>query len=99
MIVFDLKCRKEHAFEAWFPDSASFTEQAAAGKVLCPVCGIRKVVKAPMALTVATTRGRSAVEPSREVPAPPPAGPVAMAATAQAGELPPPLRALGSPGE
>src|SRR3546814_11296736 len=85
MIVFDLKCRKEHAFEAWFPDSASFTEQAAAGKVLCPVCGSRKVVKAPMAPNVATTRGRSAVDPSREVPAPPPVGPVALAETATAG--------------
>src|SRR5512138_3386973 len=56
MIVFDLKCRKEHVFEAWFPDSASFAEQAAAGKVLCPVCGSRKVAKALMAPNVATSK-------------------------------------------
>lgn len=56
MIVFDLKCRKEHVFEAWFPDSASFAEQAAAGKVLCPVCGSRKVTKALMAPNVATSK-------------------------------------------
>jgi len=49
MIVYDLKCRKDHVFEAWFPDSASFAEQVEAGKVLCPVCGSRKVTKALMA--------------------------------------------------
>ncbi len=49
MIVYDLKCRKDHVFEAWFSDSASFAEQVEAGKVLCPVCGSRKVTKALMA--------------------------------------------------
>src|SRR3546814_7229022 len=49
-----------------------------------------------MAPNVATTRGRSAVEPSREVPAPPQAGPVAMAETAKAGELRRLLRELRS---
>src|SRR3546814_5954965 len=49
-----------------------------------------------MAPNVATTRGRSAVEPSREVPAPPQAGPVAMAETAKAGELRRLLRELCS---
>ncbi len=49
MIVYDLKCRKDHVFEAWFPDSASFAEQAESGKVLCPVCGSSKVTKALMA--------------------------------------------------
>lgn len=49
MIVYDLKCRKDHVFEAWFPDSAAFDAQAGAGKVVCPVCGSNKVIKAPMA--------------------------------------------------
>ncbi len=49
MIVYDLKCRKDHVFEAWFPDSAAFDAQAGAGKIVCPVCGSRKVAKAPMA--------------------------------------------------
>ncbi|MGF1593289.1 MAG: DUF1178 family protein [Kiloniellaceae bacterium] len=60
MIVFDLKCRKDHVFEAWFPDSASFAEQAAGGKVLCPVCGSRKVTKALMAPNLAGGKGRAA---------------------------------------
>ncbi|MEO3427222.1 DUF1178 family protein [Pelagibius sp. CAU 1746] len=56
MIVYDLKCRKDHVFEAWFPDSASFTAQAEAGKVVCPVCGSKKVTKALMAPAVVTAR-------------------------------------------
>lgn len=65
MIVFDLKCRKDHVFEAWFPDSASFAEQAEGGKVLCPVCGSRKVTKALMAPNLAGGKGRAAgSEPS-----------------------------------
>ena len=58
MIVFDLKCRRDHVFEAWFPDSASFADQAEAGKVVCPVCGSRKVAKALMAPAVLKGSGQ-----------------------------------------
>lgn len=58
MIVFDLRCRKAHVFEAWFRDSASFEAQAKAGKVQCPVCGSKKVEKALMAPNLATGEGR-----------------------------------------
>jgi len=87
MIVFDLKCRKEHVFEAWFPDSASFTEQAEAGKVLCPVCGSRKVTKALMAPTVVGTKGREDSRPAKGDAASAGTGTKAMAETAKAGEL------------
>ncbi|RMD62750.1 MAG: DUF1178 family protein [Alphaproteobacteria bacterium] len=60
MIVYDLKCRKGHVFEAWFRDSAAYDEQAAAGKVVCPMCGSKKVEKAPMAPRVARSRGDEA---------------------------------------
>lgn len=93
MIVFDLKCRKEHVFEAWFPDSASFAEQAAAGKVLCPVCGSRKVAKALMAPNVATSRERAPVSPPAE---PARRESVAVAEGAKAGELRRLLRELRS---
>jgi len=63
MIVYDLKCRKGHVFEAWFRASAAYDEQAAAGKVICPSCGSRRVEKAPMAPRVAKSSGR---EPSPE---------------------------------
>jgi hypothetical protein len=98
MIVFDLKCRKEHVFEAWFPDSASFTEQVEAGKVLCPVCGSRKVAKALMAPNVVSTKGRAAAEPPRagDAGTAAEAGAVAVAESAKAGELRRLLRELRS---
>ena len=49
MILFDLKCTRDHVFEAWFPNSAAYEKQAKAGAVACPSCGSRKVEKAPMA--------------------------------------------------
>ncbi len=49
MILYDIKCRKNHVFETWFRDSASYEEQAAAGAISCPTCGSRKVEKALMA--------------------------------------------------
>jgi len=54
MIVFDLKCRKDHVFEGWFADSATFQAQADGGEVACPMCGDTKVSKALMAPNVAT---------------------------------------------
>ena len=93
MIVFDLKCRKDHVFEAWFPDSASFAEQAEAGKVVCPVCGSKKVTKALMAPAVVTSRRGKAevVEPAPEGPQDAPqdsgATAAAVADSEKAGEL------------
>lgn len=49
MILFDLRCARNHVFEAWFPNSAAYEKQAKAGAVACPSCGSRKVEKAPMA--------------------------------------------------
>jgi len=85
MIVFDLKCRKDHVFEAWFPDSASFTEQVAGGKVLCPVCGSKKVAKALMAPNVVAKKGRAAAPAQPDAPAPVPE--VALADAEKAGRL------------
>ena len=49
MILYDLRCRKNHVFEAWFRDSAAYDDQAEAGEIACPTCGSKKVEKAPMA--------------------------------------------------
>ncbi len=49
MILYDLRCRKGHVFEAWFRDSAAYDDQVEAGEIACPTCGSKKVVKAPMA--------------------------------------------------
>lgn len=69
MIVFNLKCRRDHLFEAWFRDNVTFDEQVAAGVVGCPVCGSKKVEKALMAPHVAKSgraRGGRAEEAARE---------------------------------
>ena len=59
MIVYDLKCRKNHVFEAWFRDSAAYDAQAEAGDVRCPVCGSKKVEKALMAPNLARGKEHS----------------------------------------
>ena len=63
MIVFDLKCAKDHVFEAWFRDSATFQDQAKAGKVPCPICGSTKVEKALMAPSLAGARKKDEPKP------------------------------------
>jgi hypothetical protein len=54
MILFDLRCKDGHAFEAWFRDSAAYEDQAAAGDLACPVCGSAEVSKALMAPAVSS---------------------------------------------
>lgn len=56
MIVFDLKCKAGHVFEAWFPDSAAFERQKKKRQLTCPVCGDMHVSKAPMAPRIATSK-------------------------------------------
>jgi len=67
MILFQLRCTKEHEFEAWFRDGRNYESQRKAGKILCPVCSSRKVEKAPMAPRIA----KGASRPAAAVPASP----------------------------
>jgi len=94
MIVFDLKCRRDHVFEAWFPDSASFAEQAEAGKVVCPVCGSRKVAKALMAPAVLKGSGKDKALPRASRPAEPEGVAAALPDTEKAAALRSMLREL-----
>jgi hypothetical protein len=59
MIVFDLVCSKDHEFEAWFASSDAFDKQKKARKVVCPVCGDKKVSKALMAPSVSGTKKKA----------------------------------------
>ena len=59
MISFNIRCAKNHVFEAWFSSGAAYDEQAAAGEVVCPVCGDREVQKAPMAPRVNMGKSRA----------------------------------------
>ena len=49
MIKYSVCCGKNHVFEAWFKDSATFDAQSKSGDIVCPQCGNNLVVKAPMA--------------------------------------------------
>ncbi len=49
MIVFNLQCGDEHAFEAWFKDARAYDSQRKARKVACPTCGSTRVSKLPAA--------------------------------------------------
>ncbi|HVV64927.1 MAG TPA: DUF1178 family protein [Rhizomicrobium sp.] len=53
MIVYSLRCKDSHEFEGWFKDSHAFDAQASAGKLVCPLCGSRKVEKGVMAPAIA----------------------------------------------
>jgi hypothetical protein len=55
MIRYTLRCEKDHTFEAWFRSSADYDRAAKRGGNECPLCGGRKIEKAPMAPSVART--------------------------------------------
>ncbi len=103
MILYDLKCRKDHVFETWFRDSAAYEKQVAAGAIACPTCGSRKIEKALMAPRLARG-GRAGDDAEGEAKGGPEGGPggepgggMAMRAvkgTAEAAELMGQLRAL-----
>lgn len=60
MIVFELMCSNGHRFETWFPNSAAYDTQNAAGNIDCPYCNDNQIAKAPMAPHVA----RSVTKPN-----------------------------------
>ena len=49
MILYELRCGKDHNFEAWFKDSTAYESQARREEVECPICSDTSVQKAPMA--------------------------------------------------
>ena len=53
MIVFDLKCNRDHTFEGWFRSSDDFDMQSQRKLIECPSCGSSNVNKAIMAPNVA----------------------------------------------
>ena len=65
MIVYQLTCKNEHEFEAWFRDIAACDAQIAEGKVICPHCGVSSARKSLMTPNVAPKgSGSTADKPS-----------------------------------
>lgn len=62
MILYNLRCQRDHVFETWFRDSATYDTQVEGGDIQCPVCGSRKVQKAIMAPRIAKSGGRQRVD-------------------------------------
>ena len=87
MIHYDLICSRNHAFDGWFRDSATFDKQAEAGQVACPQCGDVHVNRALMAPAI--SRRRESAPPAPPVKPQEPAPPTPVAAA----QLPDILRA------
>jgi hypothetical protein len=68
MILYKLKCKKGHEFEAWFASSHAFDRQEKRRQLSCPTCGTSSVSKALMAPNVAP-RNRRKAAPGRAAPA------------------------------
>lgn len=81
MIVFNLICSHQHAFEGWFASADTFERQLEQGLVACPNCGDQQVTRLPSGPHVVTSHG--AKPPSgrtpvaRSVPVPDESVPVA----------------------
>jgi len=56
VIVYSLKCPKDHVFEEWFSSSGAYEREVAAGTVKCPNCGSTHIEKAPMAPSVGSSK-------------------------------------------
>ncbi len=54
MIVLNLRCANDHAFEGWFASSDAFDVQKAEGRIDCPVCACSEITRLPSAPYVRT---------------------------------------------
>ncbi|HVI51372.1 MAG TPA: DUF1178 family protein [Candidatus Sulfotelmatobacter sp.] len=66
MIKYNLICARDHEFEGWFRDGATYDAQSEAGEISCPSCGMAEVRKAPMAPSVVSSK-RAGERPSQEM--------------------------------
>jgi len=66
MIIFDLKCEKDHKFEGWFKDRHAFENQKSQRIITCPLCGSSEVEMIPSTITIMgkdiRTSGRENIE-------------------------------------
>lgn len=65
MILFTVRCARDHEFEAWFRDGAAFEAQQRAHEIVCPECGDTDVEKAVMAPRLGRSRGGPPLSPAQ----------------------------------
>lgn len=67
MMVFDLICSNNHAFEGWFASSDEFSRQLGTHLLSCPMCHDRGIRKRPSAVHInrhgSAPEARSAEQP------------------------------------
>ncbi len=49
MVVYNLSCEHDHAFEGWFDSLEGFESQQSGGNVVCPMCSSTSIVRRPVA--------------------------------------------------
>jgi hypothetical protein len=52
VIIYDLKCEKNHKFEGWFNDRSAYETQKAGHLITCPICGSSKVEMVPSTISI-----------------------------------------------
>lgn len=60
MIIYDLTCDRNHTFEGWFLDRASFERQREQQQIECPVCGSLAVEMVPSTVMIRGKREQPA---------------------------------------
>ncbi len=95
MIHYQLRCSRDHGFDGWFSNSASFDQQAERGLIECPTCSDTNVERALMAPAV-STRALSPPEPAPSTvqPTPPTAALPPVPVMTGGGRIPAQLAAM-----
>jgi hypothetical protein len=47
MIIYDLKCSRDHQFEGWFKSREEYDRENEAERIECPFCGDSRVTVLP----------------------------------------------------
>lgn len=71
MIIYDLKCSKNHQFEGWFPNQAAFEAQRAEGLVICSVCGdifVERILSGGHAVGIKAAHQAEKIPPAHVLP-------------------------------
>jgi len=52
VIIYDLRCKKNHSFEGWFNNRSAFEEQKNQKLLSCPVCGETNIEMVPTSISI-----------------------------------------------
>jgi hypothetical protein len=69
MVIYNLLCKKKHAFEGWFPSFEDFQKQLQKKLITCPTCGSTKIEKLPHACAVHVKKEQPPAPPAKKTPA------------------------------